>query len=109
MRTVFDINKKIIRQINLWIWLACILPLTAMVGLWFAWAFGSHSTLNILMIAGGTSMFFIAVAWWWWAIRVMRHLLYHWNKANDGIQDISRTIKEIRIIVNELFLEPDDK
>ena len=102
-------NKKILRQINLWTWLASILPLAALAGLWFSWAFGSHSVLNIVMVVGGTTMFTAAVVWWWWALKVMQLLLSHWERAASGIQDISGSIKEIRSIVGEAIPPTRDK
>lgn len=109
MERIYEINQKILRQISIWAWLACILPLTAMAGLWFAWAFGSHSILNVIMIVGGISMFSVAVVWWWWALGVMKHLLSHWEKADVGIQGISKDVKEIRLMVKEVFPVIDDK
>lgn len=109
MGRILNLNTKILRQINLWSWLASILPLTALAGLWFAWAFGSHSVLNIIMVIGGVSMFAVAVVWWWWAIHVMRYLLSHWENADVGIQGISQDIKEIRVLVEEVLPPPRDK
>jgi hypothetical protein len=102
-------NTKILRQINLWTWLASILPLAALAGLWFSWSFGSHSLLNIIMIVGGTTMFTAAVVWWWWALKVMKTLLSHWDRAALGIEDISGSVKEIRSIVREVIPSPSDK
>lgn len=102
-------NGKILKQINLWAWLASVLPLAALAGLFFAWSFGSHSVLNIIMIVGGTAMFTTAVIWWWWAIKVMRQLLAHWEKTASGVEGISEDVKEIRLIVKEVITSSDDK
>jgi hypothetical protein len=109
MENILKINKAILRQINLWAWLASVLPLAALAGLWFAWAFGSHSIINIVMIVGGSTMFTTAVIWWWWAIKVMRHLLSNWERAEIGIRDISVDIKEIRGMVQEVIDPAKDK
>jgi high-affinity Fe2+/Pb2+ permease len=109
MKNIFEINKAILRQINLWTWMASVLPLSALAGLWFAWVFGSKSLLNIVMVVGGTTMFITAVLWWWWALRVMRQLLSNWERAETGIQCISGDIKEIRSLVKEVIEVERDK
>ena len=109
MENILKINKAILRQINLWVWLASVLPLAALAGLWFTWAFGSHSMLNIVMVVGGSTMFTTAVIWWWWAIKVMRHLLSNWERAEIGIRGISVDIKEIRGMVQEVIDPVEDK
>jgi hypothetical protein len=54
-------------------------------------------------------MFTTAVIWWWWAIKVMRHLLSNWERAEIGIRDISVDIKEIRGMVQEVIDPAKDK
>jgi hypothetical protein len=109
MNNILKINKAILKQINLWAWLASVLPLAALAGLWFAWAFGSHSLLNTVMVVGGATMFTTAVVWWWWAIRVMRHLLGNWERAEIGIKYISSDIREIHGMVKEIIDPNKDK
>jgi hypothetical protein len=109
MKNIFEINKAILRQINLWTWLASVLPLAALAGLWFAWVFGSNSIMNLIMVVGGTAMFSTAVVWWWWALKVMRHLLSNWERAETGIGSISQDIKEIRVMVRDVIQPERDK
>lgn len=109
MERIGETNLKILRQINLWAWLACVLPLTALSGLWFSWSYGSQTILNIIMVVGGTTMFVIAVVWWWWALNVMKHLLSHWELAGNGIKEISVQVKEIKTIVKEVIPPNLDK
>jgi hypothetical protein len=61
------------------------------------------------MVAGGSTMFTTAVIWWWWAIRVMRHILANWERAEIGIRHISNDIQEIRGMVKEVIEPNKDK
>ena len=109
MDNLLEINKTILRQLKIWVYLVSILALAALAGLWVAWAHGSHSILNIVMVAGSATMFTTAALWWWWSIKIMRYILRSWEQDEVSIRDISLDIKQVRELVQEAINPVEDK
>jgi hypothetical protein len=98
--------EKTLKEITLWAWAAAILPLAALAGIFFVWAFGDESLLDIAMIIGGTTMFSIAVAWWWWALRAISVLIKQWKYSGKSLEEILRDIREVKNIIKGAIVEP---
>jgi hypothetical protein len=109
MKDRFNFKNKTLKEIHAWAWLASVLPITALAGLFFIWALGSDTWLQIAMVVGATSMFVIAVAWWWWALYVFRTLIQHWDYTKDNVAQVSKELKEIKNIFREIFFNRSDK
>lgn len=104
-----NFKDKTIREIRIWAWLAAVLPLTALAGLFFTWVFGLDSLFQQAMVIGETTMFGIAVFWWWWAMHVMYRLVTHWGQAGKNIQTVLNEVKGIKTLVSESVLHSSDK
>jgi protein-S-isoprenylcysteine O-methyltransferase Ste14 len=104
-----DFKTKTIREIKLWAWAATVLPLTGLAGIFFLWFVGTDSLLNLTITIGGTVMFAVAVVWWWWAIRTMRNLVTQWDTTKVKVIEVLDEVVEIRTIVKDTFIKPDDK
>ncbi len=100
-----DFKNKTIRQIRIWAWLAVVLPISSLAGIFFAWRFFDGTWLGTIMIVGETVFFAIAVIWWWWAMFTMRNLVKQWDETKDRVKDIVTDIKEMKSVVLEVLSE----
>lgn len=100
---MIDFKEKTIRQIRTWAWLAAVLPVTALAGIFFIWKFFDGTTLGYAMVTGETIMFGIAVAWWWWAMYVLRNLVNHWGETKEKIVIVLDDIKDMKSVVYEVL------
>jgi len=96
-----DFKNSTIRQIRIWAWLAAVLPITSLAGLFFIWRFAPASFLEYAFVTGETAMFAVAVAWWWWAMHTMRNLVRHWDETKQDVKEVVTDIKEVKSIVIE--------
>jgi protein-S-isoprenylcysteine O-methyltransferase Ste14 len=103
-----DFRTKTINQIRLWAWLAAVLPITALAGIFFAWKFFNGTVIGTILTIGETVMFAVAVVWWWWAMFTMRNLVKHWDETKDNVREVLRDVKDMRSLVAEV-LKQDDK
>jgi len=94
-----DFKKSTIRQIRIWAWLAAVLPITALAGLFFVWRFTPSTVLDYAFVTGEITMFTIAVIWWWWAMHTMRKLVKHWDETKEDVKDVLDDVKEMKNIV----------
>jgi len=102
-----NFRTKTINQIRLWAWAAAVLPITALAGIFFTWKFFDGTMLGYALTAGETIMFGVAVVWWWWAMYVMRNLVRHWDETRDRVKVVLEDVKEMKIIVLEVFRKDD--
>lgn len=98
-----NFKQQTIRQIRLWAWLAAVLPIVALAGVFFAWRFSDGTILGYLMITGETMMFSIAVIWWWWAMYTMRNLVRQWDETRDRVKEVLTEVKDMKTIVSDVF------
>ena len=89
-------SKKTLTQIKWWAWLATVLPLTALAGMFFVEFFGSEDMYRIALAIGATIMFSIAVVWWWWAIWIIANITGVLSSTVDKIEVVDEEIKSIR-------------
>ena len=108
-RHLTNFAEQKIKEIKWWAWAAAVLPLTALSGLFFLWAFGWGHLINGTMVVGATVMFGIAVGWWWWALHTMNSLVRHWDETRSDVKDVLVDTQEVRKIVKELIKEEMDK
>lgn len=90
-----DFRNKTIKEIRIWAWLAAVLPLMALAGVFFIWTFGTDTLFARAMIFGEVSMFTIAVIWWWWAIYVINKLVRQWDATRAKVSDLLVEVKDI--------------
>jgi hypothetical protein len=98
-----------LRQIKLWAWAAAVLPLTALAGIFFIWAFAPNNWYGWAMVTGETIMFAIAVIWWWWAMYTMSQLIKHWERTRENVTAVLDDVVEIKNIVREVIADKLDK
>lgn len=96
-----DFKKTTIRQIRIWAWLAAVLPITALAGLFFLWRFAPSTALDYAFVTGEITMFTIAVIWWWWAMWTMRNLVRHWDETKEDVKGVLDDVREMKSIVIE--------
>lgn len=110
MKTEFEnFRNTTIRQIRIWAWIAAVLPLTSLAGLFFIWTFGSDTILSKAMVVGETAMFGVAVIWWWWAIFVINKLVRQWEITRSNVSDVLLELKTIKGIVQDVIPAENDK
>lgn len=110
MTTEFNnFRKKTLRQIRIWAWLAAVLPITALSGIFFIWTYGTRTWFDIAVITGETTMFGVAVIWWWWAIYVINKLVYQWEVTRTRVDEVLTDVKEIKGIVRDVIPQDSDK
>lgn len=107
MKEFSDFRNKTIKEIQIWAWIAAVLPITALAGLYFIWSFGTGKTFNIAMIVGETIMFAVAVVWWWWAIYVINRLVKQWDTTRQSVKEVLTDIREVREIVRDQIPKKD--
>ena len=90
-----------IRQIRIWAWLATVLPITALAGLFFIWRFAPETIIGYAFVTGEIIMFGVAVIWWWWAMYTMRNLVRQWDETRDKVKEVSADVKDIRSVILE--------
>jgi len=97
-----------LRQIKIWIWLAAILPMVSLAGLFLVWQYFDNTFVSGLIISGEIIICTLAIVWWWWAMYTMRNLVRQWDKTNIKVSEVLDEIKGIRVSVREVF-HTDDK
>lgn len=109
MKTFTDFRTQTLRQIRIWAWIAAVLPISALAGIFFIWYYGSNSMFGWAMIIGETAMFSIAVIWWWWAIYVINRLVRHWDQTRLNVFEVLTELGEIKQLAKETFATKRDK
>lgn len=109
MKPFNDFKKTTIKQIRFWAWLAAVLPITALAGIFFVWRFFDGSWLGAAMIVGETTMFAVAVIWWWWAMYILKNIVNHWDETREKVKDVLNDVKEIKSVVITVLRPDDDK
>lgn len=102
-----NFKNKTIKQIRLWAWAAAVLPITALAGIFFVWAFFDKSLFSIFMVFGQTVMFAIAVLWWWWAMYTMKKLVKNWDSTRDNVANVLSDVKEMKEAVLDILKKED--
>ncbi len=108
MKHFNDFKTNTIKQIRFWAWLAAVLPITALAGVFFVWRFFDGTWFGTAMIIGETTMFAVAVIWWWWAMYVLRNLIQHWDETRKKVTDVLHEVKDMKNVIIDV-LKPDDK
>lgn len=98
-----NFKDKAIRDIRLWAWLAAVMPLSSLAGMFFVWRLAPVSWLDWAFIVGEVAMFTTAVVWWWWAMWTMLRLVRQWDQTKDNVMEVSKDIKEVKSVVVDLL------
>lgn len=101
--------KRILKEVRLWLWVASVIPLSSLAGMFFVWAFGTEDLLHIAMVTGATSMFTIAVVWWFWALHTIKILINQWDNTKEKVIIILHEVKGVRRLVQEIIPKKEDK
>ena len=104
-----DFRHKTLKEIRLWAWVAAVLPITALAGIFFIWVFGTKELFDTAMVVGETTMFAVAVIWWWWALYVIRKLLVQWETTRANVADVLTELRAVKGIIRETTKPPLDK
>ncbi len=109
MSKLNNFKIKTIREIKIWAWIAAVLPMTALAGLFFIWMFGTKDLFDWAMVVGQTLLFTVAVIWWWWAIYVIRKLVQQWETTRINVSSVLEEIRTVRSYFRENFKPGNDK
>lgn len=109
MKTFNNFKNNTLKAIRIWAWLATVLPMTAIAGIFSIWVFGTKELFDWAIIVGQTIMFTVAVIWWWWAIFVIRKLVQQWEYARLNVSEVLDELRTVRSIFRETFEPPADK
>jgi len=90
-----NFKEKKLAEIRTWAWMAAVLPISALAGLFFIWVFGNETQYAYAMVSGLTIMFMTAVIWWWWAIYTVRNLVLDYSNNRDDLNKVIEDVKEI--------------
>lgn len=104
-----NFKNNTLKAIKVWAWLAAVLPMTAIVGIFSIWLFGTKELFDWAMIVGQTLMFTVAVVWWWWALYIIKRLVYQWESARLNVSQVLDDLREVKEIFRENFRPPADK
>jgi hypothetical protein len=102
-------RKKTLEEIRCWAWLAVVLPISSLAALFFIWAYGTSTMLQLAMIAGSSAMFTVAVIWWWWALHAINTLVQHWDETRDKVKEVGDDISSLKAFIQEVFRPNKDK
>jgi ABC-type multidrug transport system fused ATPase/permease subunit len=103
-----NFRKTTINQIRLWAWVAAVLPISALAGIFFVWKFFDGTIFGWALTIGEISMFMIAVTWWWWAMYTMRNLVKQWDETRDAVKDVLTDVKHMKSIVLDVLKKDEE-
>jgi ABC-type multidrug transport system fused ATPase/permease subunit len=109
IRNHLTFRNKTLQEIRWWAWAAAIMPISALAGLFFIWAYGTSNMFNIAMIVGSSTMFVVAVLWWWWALHAIYTLIDHWDETSTNVKAVVSDVKDLKAFVQETFRPAEDK
>lgn len=104
---VKDFSTKALREIRLWTWAAAVLPITALAGVFFIWAFGTKTLFDLTLTVGATAMFAIAAIWWWWILWLVSRIIQKDRQVAEDLKNTSKEITELKQVVKETFDKSD--
>jgi hypothetical protein len=107
MRVIRDFSERTLREIKWWAWGAAVLPITALAGLFFVWAFGTEGLYNASMALGATFMFAVAAVWWWWIIWTVAKILKKDREVAEEFRQAQHSLKDIKNLIKETFTATD--
>jgi hypothetical protein len=96
MKNIKDFSEKTLTQIRWWAWAASVLPITALMGLFFTRAFGNDDLYNFAITVSVSSLFLIASIWWWWVIWLISQIIKTNRQVADDLQSTRYYIKELK-------------
>lgn len=97
-----NFRQKTIQEIKIWAWIAVVLPITALAGLFFLWAFGWYDYYSEAMVIGATTMFGFAVIWWWWTIHKIAQMTELLSNTINKFDDVKSDLKHLRQDIKNL-------
>jgi len=89
-------DMKLDRQVNLWVWLGRIAPLTSLLALGTILMFDVSGWVEYIVIGIAISFGVIAFTWWWWVIYAVKDLSGMLSDANVKFGKIITELKEIK-------------
>lgn len=98
-------NKKIIRELQIWTWLAIILPAIAIFGSVTLWALGLTTQMGMYIVVSSSVIVSFAIIWWWWVLSIVGNVLRSWSVTQQRIQDLISDVHEVK----ELMIQAREK
>lgn len=89
-------------QISIWIWMASILPLIFLAGLFFLEFIGLRTYYHISLVAGATILFALSVVWCWWTLYTIAKVTEVLSKTSEKIDEVVVEVIEIKKDMNEI-------
>lgn len=104
-----NFKNNTLKAIKLWAWLAAVLPMTAVIGIFFIWIFGTKELFDWAMITGQTILLTVAVVWWWWVLYIIKKLIHQWESARLNVSQVLQDLKDVKELFRENFSPSSDK
>lgn len=99
------VDRKAIKELQIWTWIAILLPSYAIFGTVILWSLGLTSQLGMFVVIACSLILFATAGWWWWVISVVGQLLREWNRTQADIQALIDEAQEVR----EMIIETQQK
>ncbi len=106
VRTDPELKKD--KQINIWVWLARILPIVYLIGSVVIYTIGTDTATNILITITLTILSAFAIGWWWWAMDTIRHLMGMFDKNLKRYEEIADELSDVRHELKQHFPRKDN-
>lgn len=101
----FRDERKTIKELQIWTWIAILLPSCAIFGTVILWSLGLTSQVGMFVVMACSLILFATAGWWWWALSVVGQLLRSWSSTQENIKALIEEVQEVR----ELIIEAGEK
>lgn len=88
--------EKKLKEVSIWAWLATILPIVALAGLFFLEFIGLRSYYHTALVVGSTIMFGISVVWWWWALHTIAGVTKALGNTTEKFEEVTTEVDTIK-------------
>jgi len=88
--------EKKLTEIKLWAWIATVLPIVSLSGMFFIEFIGLHDTRRTLLTVGATLTFTTAVIWWWWALWTISKITIFLGETTEKFVEVKNEIKDLK-------------
>lgn len=95
-------NKRIIKELCGWTWIAILLPGLSIFGVIILWTLGLTTEAQMFMTMSGIMIIVFTVIWWWWAINIVSNLIKSWNATKIDIQELIDDVKELKELMEQV-------
>lgn len=97
-----EFEKKVIKELHIWTWMAILLPGLIVFGSVILWTLGLTSESELFIIISVTIILGLTILWWWWAISIIRDVLRLWSTTQEDIRELIADVKNVRDLIEQV-------